>query len=548
MNRSIEQVHENVTKIAVRIVGISLAIILGLAAGAGNYPQVGKIFFLIAALFYVLFIQQFTWKLIYFIGALGLTYAPAGFAFGAGEIACSFLFCLFAATWWRKENPQRPIEVEQLPFKLFNVCLISWIVYNGIHLFYTIWNPYWAGDIAINNLLKVYMAWAGLPLATLYFMHHPRPIQVKPNFPNTIGILLFICLVLNLLIRLYAFYTGRYGGDDSLTKEEISNSMFYIPFIGASENPFVFRGLGPSAMLISTIFLSSEWIKTQPWSQKLLFYICFSIGVIGTIMGGGRVSILVASASILFVFLVQKKYGRLFLLGILSIIAIALANLAYHTGTMNHLPPVILRSSAILIFNKNEDAKAALQGSNDWRQELFLRSLEEWRSDSRIFWFGRSTYSFGYADEVDIRQRAGEGVMTSTLRRGNTHNLITDMLVIYGLVGFISFMAVIGSFLWFTWRIYRDHSNPNIEPAVRSLALFAFIGTGTGVSYALIAGGGGMFDGLSLLLIMSRLYAAKDAAAISIVRKPEWPNPPNLDHSFKSVTFPMGEESFQDRP
>jgi hypothetical protein len=505
MNRSFEQLPENLTKAIVHLTGIGLAIFLGLSAGSGNFMQVGKFVFLVLALLYVLFLQNLTWKIIYFICTLGLNFIPGGIFFGASEITCAILFCLFAATWWRKEKPITPFETEKLPFRIFNVCLIAWITYNIIHMLYTIWDPYWAGDVAIKNLLKTYIQWAGLPIAVFYFMHFPQSLKIKEDFPKTMGKILLFCLLANLAIRTYALLSGRFGGDPTLTKVEFAQGMFYIPGIGATENPYVFRILGPMSILFCMTFLHSEWIKSQGPGQRWILLLCLGMSWIGTILGGGRASIPLAVFFILSVYIFRKKYGRLILMGITAIFMIGLANGLYHIGLMQHLPPMVLRSCAVIIINKGEDAKVLLRGSNEMREDIFKMAIAEWKSDSRIFWFGRSTYSYGYDDILDAQLRA-DGLLISGLRRGASHNLISDLLIIFGLVGFCLFMAMIFSYLWLMWGIYRYKFYQNVEPGVRSLALVAFLGTAGFVSYGLIAGGG-MIDGFSLLIILSRIYA-----------------------------------------
>jgi len=83
---------------------------------------------------------------------------------------------------------------------------------------------------------------------------------------------------------------------------------------------------------------------------------------------------------------------------------------------------------------------------------------------------------------------------------------MTDLLIVFGLFGFCLFMAMIASYLWFIWGIYHYKFYPNVEAGVRSLALFAFLTTAQSVIYGLIAGGGNI-DGLSLLIILSRIYS-----------------------------------------
>ena len=509
MNRSIESLPEYVTKFVVYSSGLLLAILFGLAAGVGNFQQIGKIFCIILAIFYVLFIQDFTWKIIYFLSILGLNFSPGGFALGSGEIACSFLFCLFAATWWRKEKADRPIEMKSVAFNLFNLSLFMWIGYCILHMLYNIFDPYWAGDIALKNLLKTYMQWTGLPIAVLYFINRPQALKVKSDFPKTIGFIFLICLVFNLSLRIYAFSTGRYGVDETLTASEIVQSMFYIPLIGAGENPYVLRGLAPAAILASMVFLHSEWIRYQRRSQKITYLLILCMGILGAFLSGGRITLVFAAVLAILVLAFQKRYKRLSIIIFTAICLIVCVNILYHSRMMERMPPMVLRSSAIAIIGKGQDAKLALQGSNDWRYALFQAALAEWKSDPRIFWFGRATYSYGYADDLDRVLHGGEGVMNSSLRRGATHNLLTDILIVYGLVGFFLFIFLVASFMILVWGIYRRNSyqNPNVEPAVRCLALFAFLNTGISTIYGFIAGSSGIFDGFILLLIVSRIHA-----------------------------------------
>ena len=508
MNRSIEALPEYATKMAVYAVGLGMALFLGLAAGTGNFQQITKVLLVMMGLVYVLFFQSTTWKIIYFICTFSLGFTPAGFYFGGYEITVALLVCLFCASWWRKEMPGRPIEVESPHFKMFNLSLIMWIGYNILHMLYNIYDPYWAGDIAIKNLLKTYMQWIGLPIVVFYFMNRPQALVVKADFPRTIGRIVFIGLAFNLAIRMYAFSKGAYGVDNTLTSQEVVQSMFTIPLIGARENPYALRCLGPVGVLIGMVFLHSDWIKSQRKNQVLIYFLIMCMGILGSFLSGGRITIATAALFAMVVLVIQKRYDRLILSTLICLFLLIATNFLYHTGAMAKLPPMVMRSSAALIVGKSQDAKEALHGSNDWRDALFEMSLAEWKSDSRIFWFGRSTYSYGYADDVDAKLRGGEGVLISSLRRGSTHNLLTDILVVYGLVGLGLYLFLTVAFLVLVWNIYRGDSriNPNVEPAVRSLALFVFINTGVWIAYGLYAGSSGMFDGLALLLIISRIH------------------------------------------
>jgi O-antigen ligase len=111
--------------------------------------------------------------------------------------------------------------------------------------------------------------------------------------------------------------------------------------------------------------------------------------------------------------------------------------------------------------------------------------LDEWRSDSRIFWFGRATYAYGIGDWTAIMLLGEEGKLQSSLRRGDTHNMITDLLVSYGLYGLILYFATVLSFLYLLWVIRRSEHTDELG---KTMALIVLVQMGYTFGYGLIAG------------------------------------------------------------
>src|SRR5262249_19813977 len=125
-------------------------------------------------------------------------------------------------------------------------------------------------------------------------------------------------------------------------------------------------------------------------------------------------------------------------------------------GAVNAFPdaylqaPNFVRRSLNWAYFGQERAETAemIRGSTEWRTRLFFRALDEWRSDDRIFWFGRATYQFGTGDWFAMKIYGEEGMLDSSLRRGATHNLITDLLVIFGIIGFVLYVLLQFAFFY----------------------------------------------------------------------------------------------------
>ena len=121
------------------------------------------------------------------------------------------------------------------------------------------------------------------------------------------------------------------------------------------------------------------------------------------------------------------------------------------------------------------EARAAgdsINSSTLWRQELFDRAIEEWKSDPLIFWFGRGTYKFTEVDKVALQIDDWNASIDTSLRRGATHNLLTDLLVSYGVTGLLIYLVVSLAMIRVCWRMFK---HPAVPEDARDLALICTI-------------------------------------------------------------------------
>jgi O-antigen ligase len=172
--------------------------------------------------------------------------------------------------------------------------------------------------------------------------------------------------------------------------------------------------------------------------------------------------------------LLRKQIGALLIISVLSVSFVLFINV--FSDWINHSVPVaIARPLQWMLVSKSKEAEASIESSSRWREELFKMSIAEWRSNPRIFWFGRATYGYGVNDYVAQQLLGGfEAGKESSLRRGVTHNLLTDLLVMYGLVGCIFYYCLVLAIIWFLWIAYRSPTVPSLLKPLGLICLITF--------------------------------------------------------------------------
>jgi hypothetical protein len=470
-----------------------MAILLGVAIGAHDsyilttdlhdYWVPISIVLIVGLIGYVTFLQYYTWQIAFLICYTGLVLRPVGFDFGPMEMTCGLGFVLALLTGWQRLPQQRTGILQTGSFKLFRGLLLLSILYMSIHLIYNIYYPFKPAEFALKNALKTYFASLAPVLLLWYFSAHPASIRIKGNFMRTLGILLLVGIAFNLAITGYGILTHHNTADpDSVDHMP----TFFIPLLNARENPYMLRTLGPAAILLGATTLSLGSRATEV--PKILSFLLILLGSIGTVLSGGRAAVTTSVVLVLATLLLIKRFRAFWSILFLTGFLILFVNV--FSDWINRKAPIpILRPLQWVMVSKNTIASESIESSSRWRQELFQMAIEEWRSDPRIFWFGRATYGFGVNDFVAYQISGGyKAAMEASLRRGATHNLLSDLLVTYGLVGCIIYYCLILGIIRFLSSIY---GSPNVSSGVRSLALFCLI---TYASYLLIATvAGGLF-------------------------------------------------------
>jgi O-antigen ligase len=439
----------------------------------------------LGAVVWILFFQQHTWKVILCYSFLGFLNFAFGFMVADLELALLLSAVLGGTTWWHKNVMERPPVLKHWVFGWFNTICFLWLLYVVGHTIYNIYEPFRPQDYSFKNLIRTTEIWTGPLFMAFYFSLRPRWIMVRQSFPRVMAWLMFFSLVVNILIRLYHFVTGEIGGafdpNDPMSAME---GYVTIPILELTENVFALRGLAPLVMLFSGACVSTQWFKQQSRGTRRLFHILMILSLTGAAMSGGRGTLAVTMVLFMGVLFVQKRVGLL--MACLGAFAVMLAAANVLSDYVRKAPPLLRRSVNWALIHPDAEATESISGSSDWRFNLFQAALDEWKSDPRIFWFGRATYAYGSGDFTAILLQGEEGKLQTSLRRGDTHNMVTDLLVCYGICGLILFFATVLSFLYLVWMIRRSEHTDELG---KMMALVIFVQMGYTFAYGVLGGG-----------------------------------------------------------
>lgn len=459
----------NLALVGIACLGLLLAVVAGSLIGNNDPTQ---LLIPVAVALVVLFaagLYRYVWHTSLFLVFFGFAYRPTGFSFGPLELSCALGASLILLFIWQNKRTDRPEVLTDASVNFLQYALFAWLLYVGLHLLFNITMPYRASEFVFSNSIKSYFA-VSAPLVILFcFVRSPAGLVVRKDFFWTISRLCLLGLLLNLSIRFYEFAGG---------------GAVYIPLLNGTPDVYALRTLGPLAMMLGIVGI------TAPNGPKTLFrfatfWTLLAAGGMGSAVSGGRATLVIGILSVCAILVMRRKVMSLFVVITLGILGAAIANLCAD-WINNDAEPFVQRSLQWVLLNKKGAESQGIESSSNWRRELFYRALDEWRSDPRIFWTGRATYGFGVADDTAVLIAGGyEAMIETALRRGATHNLISDLLVTYGIVGLFLYLTVYVAIVRFLWKLYRMRS---LSGAAANLTLACLIGSLIWFVYSVLGG------------------------------------------------------------
>lgn len=425
------------------VIAISLivSLYLGSKVAEGNYFNLGLSSALILGAFYALVINKYWIFISLAIASFAIRIQPMGPALDAEHLAILLAGGFILSNFWKKVTPAPSEKIVSQAFGWFDKAFLIFTLYLLVHGYVTYYYPSPEIVVALGNLTKQYFSfWSPFAIVwtTTRFIRFIPAIK-KPH--TWIGILFLLGITFNIVLRTYSTFFLGLGERDLVTGEIISASALYIPVLNLTDNIYALRGLSPLVALFGIAMLTSRNKILATGGQKFLWLLLFLLGIAGSLLSMGRATMAITALLVILCLLIRKHIAAVAVIFLLFVFLIVGARIAYETDK-DFVPFGLQRSLAMIPGMDMSEAKGDIDASSNWRWLLATQAFDEWKSNSRKFLIGRGVHAFTERDIMVGKLQGYFGAMDVALRRGTTHNIVTDLLITIGLVGTILYIIV----------------------------------------------------------------------------------------------------------
>jgi len=478
---------------------IAISLIVSLYIGAkvaeGSYFNLGICFALVAGTFYALFINKYWIFISLAIASFAVRIQPMGPALDPEHLATLLAAGFIFSNFWKKVTPAPSEKLVSKAFVLFDRAFLIFTLYLLVHAYITYYYPSPEIVVAFGNLAKQYFSfWSPFAIVwtTIRFIRFIPSIKKTYNW---IGLIFLAGIAFNIILRAYSSFFLGVGEKDLVTQEIISPSVLYIPVLNLTDNIFALRGLSPLVALYGITMLTSRNKSLTGGTQKILWVLLLLLGILGSVLSMGRATMAITALLVILCLLIRKHIAAVAVIFLLFLFLIVGARVAYETDK-DYVPFGLQRSLAMIPGMEMPEAKDDIDASSNWRWLLATNAFDEWKSNSRKFFIGRGVHAFTERDLVVIKLQGYFGAMDVALRRGATHNIVTDLLITVGLLGAILYILVFIGFIVSIVKILKmakDSKNITYD------TLFVCLLFTVSLIPIYIVGGGGVYDTVVLV-------------------------------------------------
>jgi hypothetical protein len=432
---------------------------MGASVGEGNYLPLIALIGFGAFLFFISGGSRFTFHALVFFVLLGGSFL-VGFRVSPTEQFLLLSAMLFVISWWRQPPPLSfPAEIPVGSFRFVQTMLLVWTIFVLLHglLHITVY------DEGLKNIAKSYIATSAPYFILLFFSIRPTTLKLPKDYAKIFVLILFIVLVFSVGIRAYQTFFGSTATSLNPGETDMAEA-FTLPMIRFEESVYALRAIAPISMLWGILILTSKQAGFQSLFWRFLGLQITFIATLGSLFSGGRASLVLGLAFITIALFLRKQRASLFV-GICAAALIIVTANVFSDFVNYRAPAQISRTLQWVLLEKNEAVAAAIEGSSSWRLELARKAIEEWRSDFKTMIIG---WGFRGISDSDMAVAGIAGASYSrvdddfahyiSIKRVATHNLFTDLLVAFGVIGAIFYYTLLLSFMVFTAKVYARMS------------------------------------------------------------------------------------------
>ena len=484
------------------------ALFLGSTIGQAKFVDLSIYGIIAFGFLYLIYIYKFTWQIVLLLTWSGVNFRY-GFSLSSTQYSIALLIVYGVVLTMLRRNPYpKPDLFRRVNSSRFAFWIFALLLYGIFSFTINKVSPYsGGGEYSTKNMLKAYSQAYGPSMIILAALIFPFSFTVGKGVVRTILLLLFVSCLVNMINMVYLFKQG-YGALDPIPGSDEPAGALFIPIINATFGPYTLRGVGPISVMIAFAFISTPgWFQRQTVAMKVLTLAVLTMGLGGAVMSGGRAAVLLCLFWVGLLALVHRRIILIFASICLGVFVIAAANL-FSTHLNRELPIFVARPLQYVMIEKGE-AMDSIDSSSSMRSALFFAGIDEWKSDPRIIFFGRSVYVS--SDIAELKGIVGntEAFVQIGLETGACHALIPSALLQYGVVGAVLYYIVFFSIARFFWKVYRSADHEIYSDELRMLAFLMAVATYLSIFVASI--GGHWFGPLQVIMvILFKSMAARD--------------------------------------
>ena len=433
--------NNKIGTISLLVVAFIFALILGSNVAAGDYETLSTYAIIGILVYFVVNGWKNVWWFTSLLAFSGVAFTH-GFVFRGyhlfGLMVC-FASMMAILTGGMSYKPSLIKWTNRHGFLIIPVCFL---IYGVLHFFYNMAFPYSPAEYSVKTTSKAYFSTFISIACAVWLLIGPYGFRLKKNWMNKFLMILFIGLAANIVARGFMFGQGfQSTGPGKVDAEEY---FFYVPVINMQAGVFTLRWLTPLAIgLAFSLLTLPGWYQRQSRLIKWLTFAIIFLSPVGAVLSGGRASILFCFAVVTVIALMRRKTTVVFsgFTGILLLIG--LINL--FSNVINENAPLNIARSVQFVMIEKGDAYGSISGSQDVRNLGIEAGLEAWKESPRTLLSGRSVLFVSPEEISYMRNTVGEaGFADLAARTGATHNLVSDLLLQYGLIGLVLYY---GAFL-----------------------------------------------------------------------------------------------------
>ena len=463
--------NRNILTIGFLVVAFFFALVLGSNVAAADYETLST-YAIIAIVVY--FIAN-GWKNVWWFTALlvfsGVVFSH-GFIFDANHLFAAMLMISFIVSAINSSfvRPSHFMKAAGGGKTQFFLVLLTIYGFGTFLLNFAI--PYSPPDYALKTATKAYFEAYASMILSLWLLAGPFVFRVKPSWPRILIGLIIFAVVGNTIAR-GVLYSRGFQAADGLS-DGSQDYFLYVPVINMQAGVYTLRDLTPLAVVILTMFATSAaWWREQSFFMKFTIISCICCALVGSAFSGGRASFPFCIGLIGMVCLVRRKIGLIMASGLFALFLIALVNI--FSDKINRDAPFYVARSLQLVMIEKGDSYRTVTGSQQTREGAISQAFIEWKRDARSLIIGRSVFSITHEEALYLVQTLGDhGFIMNAMRGGRTHNLMTDLLLQYGLIGFILYMAAYIFLIIYMIRLARriPANQPALQALVGAIAIY----------------------------------------------------------------------------